>query len=84
MQKHRTIYLENLFPDFEPLSGDRLFKEDPALICGFGTFNEKSVVSENRLTVIPKDFDLRVAALFGCAVTSGFGAVNNDAKVKIC
>ena len=47
------------------------------------TFNEKSVVSENRLTVIPKDFDLRTAALFGCAVTSGFGAVNNDAKVKI-
>ena len=25
---------------------------------------------------------LRVAALFGCAVTSGFGAVNNDAKCK--
>ena len=47
------------------------------------TFNEKSVVSENRLTVIPKDFDLRTAALFGCVVTSGFGAVNNDAKVKI-
>ena len=47
------------------------------------TFNEKTVVSENRITVIPKDFDLRTAALFGCAVTSGFGAVNNDAKVKI-
>ena len=47
------------------------------------TFNEKAVVSENRLTVIPKDFNLRTAALFGCAVTSGFGAVNNDAKVKI-
>ncbi len=47
------------------------------------TFNEKAVVSENRLTVIPKNFDLRTAALFGCAVTSGFGAVNNDAKVKI-
>ena len=47
------------------------------------TFNEKAVVSENRLTAIPKDFDLRTAALFGCAVTSGFGAVNNDAKVKI-
>jgi len=47
------------------------------------TFSEKSIVSENRLTVIPKDFDLKVAALFGCAVTSGFGAVNNDAKVKI-
>ena len=47
------------------------------------TFNKKAVVSENRLTVIPKDFDLRTAALFGCVVTSGFGAVNNDAKVKI-
>jgi S-(hydroxymethyl)glutathione dehydrogenase/alcohol dehydrogenase len=47
------------------------------------TFNEKAIVSENRLTVIPKNFNLRTAALFGCAVTSGFGAVNNDAKVKI-
>ena len=47
------------------------------------TFNEKAIVSENRLTVIPKNFDLRSAALFGCAVTSGFGVVNNDAMVKI-
>tara|TARA_B100000795_G_scaffold269978_1_gene261565 strand:+ start:2834 stop:3868 length:1035 start_codon:yes stop_codon:yes gene_type:complete len=47
------------------------------------TFNEKAVVSENRLTVVPKNFDLRTAALFGCAVTSAFGAVNNDAKLKI-
>jgi S-(hydroxymethyl)glutathione dehydrogenase/alcohol dehydrogenase len=47
------------------------------------TFNEKAVVSENRLTAIPKNFNLRIAALFGCAVTSGFGAVNNDAQVKI-
>ncbi len=47
------------------------------------TFNEKALVSENRLTVIPKSLDLKIAALFGCAVTSGFGAVNNDAKVKI-
>ena len=47
------------------------------------TFNEKTVVSENRLTVIPKDFDMKTAALFGCSVISGFGAVNNDAQVKI-
>ena len=47
------------------------------------TFTEKAVVSENRLTVISKEFDLKKAALFGCAVTSGFGAVNNDANVKI-
>jgi|TARA_Y100000294_G_scaffold177531_1_gene203199 Zn-dependent alcohol dehydrogenase len=47
------------------------------------TFNEKAIVSENRLTVIPKDFDRRTAALFGCAVTTGFGVVNNDAQIKI-
>ena len=47
------------------------------------TFNEKAIISENRLTVIPKDFDLKTATLFGCAITSGFGAVNNDAKVQI-
>lgn len=47
------------------------------------TFNEKAIVSENRLTPIPKHLNLKTAALFGCAITSGFGAVNNDAKVKI-
>ena len=47
------------------------------------TFNEQAVISENRLTVIPKDFDMRVAPLFGCAVTTAFGVVNNDAQVKV-
>ena len=47
------------------------------------TFNEKAIVSENRVTVIPLDFDMKTASLFGCAVTTGFGIVNNDAKVKI-
>lgn len=45
------------------------------------TFNEYAVVSENRLTVIPKESDLAVAALFGCAVTTGVGVVLNQAKV---
>jgi len=47
------------------------------------TFNDHAVVSENRLTVIPKEFDLRLAPLFGCAVTTAIGVINNDAKVKI-
>jgi len=47
------------------------------------TFNEKAIVSENRLTTIPNNFDMRIAPLFGCAVTSAFGVVNNDAKIKI-
>jgi len=47
------------------------------------TFNEYAVVSENRLTVIPANFDLKVAPLFGCAVTTAAGVVNNDAHIKI-
>ena len=47
------------------------------------TFNEFSVVSENRVTAIPADSDLDIAALFGCAVTTGFGVVQNNAKVMI-
>jgi len=47
------------------------------------TFNEKAIVSENRVTMIPKDFDMRLAPLFGCAVTTAMGVINNDAQVKI-
>ena len=47
------------------------------------TFNNQAVISENRLTKIPKSFDLKIAPLFGCAMTTAMGVVNNDAKVKI-
>ena len=47
------------------------------------TFNEYAVISENRMTVIPPDFDLKIAPLLGCAVTTAAGVINNDANVKI-
>lgn len=47
------------------------------------TFQEYAVVSENRLTPIPKNFDKKIAPLLGCAVTTAFGVVNNDAQVKV-
>lgn len=47
------------------------------------TFNEYAIVSENRCTPIPPDSDRQVAALFGCAVTTGFGVVENNAQLKI-
>jgi len=47
------------------------------------TFNECAVISENRLTAIPKSFDLKLAPLFGCAVTTAMGVINNDAGVKV-
>ncbi len=47
------------------------------------TFNEYAVVSENRLTPIAKHISFDEAALLGCGLTTGFGIVNNDAKLKI-
>ncbi len=47
------------------------------------TFQNYAVVSENRVTSIPKDFPLRLAPLLGCAVTTAMGVVNNDAQIKV-
>jgi S-(hydroxymethyl)glutathione dehydrogenase/alcohol dehydrogenase len=47
------------------------------------TFNTHAVVSENRMTPIPADFDLKLAPLLGCAVTTAAGVMNNDAKLNI-
>ena len=47
------------------------------------TFNKHAVISENRCTKISKDIDPCEAALFGCAVTTGFGVIENNAKIKI-
>jgi S-(hydroxymethyl)glutathione dehydrogenase/alcohol dehydrogenase len=46
------------------------------------TFNEQAIISENRLTPISEDIPLDIAALMGCAVTTGLGIINNEAKLK--
>jgi len=46
------------------------------------TFSEYAVVSENRMTPIPPNTDLKIAGLFGCAITTAMGVVANDAKIK--
>ena len=38
------FFLDNLFEDFIPLSGDRFYGEDKSVIAGFARFNEKSVL----------------------------------------
>ena len=47
------------------------------------TFNNFAVVSENRLTPIPADTDLKAAALYGCAVTTGFGVIDNRTDLRL-
>lgn len=47
------------------------------------TFQNLTVVSENRLTRIPTGTDFEVAALLADTLTTGFGAVIRDARVTI-
>ena len=38
------FFIDNLFKDFIPLSGDRHYGEDKSVLSGFAKFNEKSVL----------------------------------------
>lgn len=44
------------------------------------TFNRKSIISEDCLTVIPSNYPLKTVALVGCALPTGLGAVLNVAR----
>lgn len=46
-----------------------------------GSFAEETVVPENAVVAIPESITDAQAALLGCAVTTGIGAVRNAAKV---
>ena len=58
------------------------FKDNKVNSGKVTTFSEFSIVSENRLTKIPKGLDYKDAVIFGCAATTGFGIVNRDVKIK--
>ena len=49
---------------------------------GVSTFAEYSVIPEKAVLKIPEEFPLDLAALLGCAVITGYGAVVNAAQVR--
>jgi alcohol dehydrogenase len=49
---------------------------------GCSAFADHAVVSRRSLVKVDKDIPLNIAALFGCAVLTGMGAVVNTAGVK--
>jgi acetyl-CoA carboxylase carboxyl transferase subunit alpha len=58
------FFIENLFEDFIPLSGDRFYGEDKSVLAGFAKFNETSVLvigqekGENLETRIERNFGM--------------------------
>lgn len=49
---------------------------------GTATFSEMSVVAENAVVKLPADTDLGSAAVIGCAMMTGIGAVRHTADVQ--
>lgn len=49
---------------------------------GLGGFAERALIHENQLAVLPKEMPFAQAALLGCGVVTGAGAVLNTAQVR--
>lgn len=64
--------------------GRRIFREGEAVNhhLGCSAFAERAVVSRRSLVKIDPELSFEEAALFGCAVLTGVGAVVNTAAVK--
>jgi S-(hydroxymethyl)glutathione dehydrogenase / alcohol dehydrogenase len=62
----------------------RLLLDGVPLAQGFGAggFAEQTIVPEGSVVPVPDDVPLQVAALVGCAASTGLGAVFNIAKVE--
>jgi S-(hydroxymethyl)glutathione dehydrogenase/alcohol dehydrogenase len=76
-----TKALDNVLPD----GTTGFFRRDGTPVrafLGLGTFAEKTIVPESAAVPIPTDVPFPVAALIGCAVTTGVGAVTNTARVR--
>lgn len=50
---------------------------------GVSAFSDYAVVSRNSIVKVDKDIPFEKAALFGCAVITGVGAVVNTASIKL-
>ena len=65
--------------------GDLKIKLDNNTNINFGpitTLSNYTVISENRCVKKPKSLDDKLAAFFGCSVSTGFGVVYNILKKK--
>lgn len=75
-----TRALDNALPDgSSPLSREN--GESVAPYLGVAAFAEATLVPESAVVKIPEEVPFPVAALIGCAVTTGVGAVVNAARV---
>ena len=68
------FFIENLFQDFMPLSGDRFYGEDKSVLTGFAKFNEFSVLVIGQEK--GEDLDSRIKKNFGMMRPEGYRKTN--------
>ena len=64
------FFIDNLFQDFIPLSGDRFYGEDKSVLTGFAKFNGKSVLVIGQEK--GDDLDSRIERNFGMMRPEGY------------
>ena len=64
------FFIDNLFDDFIPLSGDRFYGEDKSVLTGFAKFNENSVLVIGQEK--GEDLDSRIERNFGMMRPEGY------------
>ena len=64
------FFIENLFDDFIPLSGDRFYGEDKSVLTGFAKFNGNSVLVIGQEK--GEDLDSRIERNFGMMRPEGY------------
>lgn len=73
--------------------GDGLESESPKWACfemgnnftagQITTFSQNSVISENRLTKVPKETPVELCALLGCGLSTALGTMENEANLRL-
>jgi acetyl-CoA carboxylase carboxyl transferase subunit alpha len=64
------FFIDNLFDDFIPLSGDRFYGEDKSVLAGFAKFNETSVLVIGQEK--GEDLESRIKRNFGMMRPEGY------------
>ena len=64
------FFIDNLFEDFIPLSGDRFYGEDKSVLAGFAKFNETSVLVIGQEK--GNDLETRIERNFGMMRPEGY------------
>ena len=64
------FFIENLFEDFMPLSGDRFYGEDQSVLTGFAKFNQASVLVIGQEK--GEDLETRIQRNFGMMRPEGY------------